>query len=115
MLTHRSTTDLAMTTPETQARWEGNAERARQAGVEAVRRVVDAHMRLYYRKPLADMAIAGVPGCWHGRTAVLQGCLCCGGAFSVQYRYLDPPRDPITGRFASPYRSWRVLRAAELS
>lgn len=92
-----------------------------QADVEAVRRVVDAHMRLYYRKPLAAVATAGVPGCWQDRTSVthpapsLRGCLFCGGAFIAQYRYLDRPRDAMTGRFASPYRSWRVLRAAEMT
>ncbi len=108
-------------TPEVMARWEDNAQRARLSGVEAVRRTVDAHMRLYHRKPLADMAIADVPGCWHDRAAIthpgpsLRGCLFCSGAFIAQYRYLDRPRDAITGRFASPYRSWRVLRAAELT
>ena len=92
-----------------------------QADVEAVRRVVDAHMRLHYRKPLADMDISDVPGYWRDREAIvhkghpLNGCLFCGGPFKASYRYLDQPRNQFTGRFASPYRSWRVLRAAELS
>ena len=109
------TLDAMDITPEVMARWENNAQRARRSGVAAVRRVVDAHMRLYYRIPLADMAITDVPGYWRDREAMLHkgrpmnGCLFCGGPFKASYQYLDRPRDAITGRFASPYRSWRVL------
>lgn len=106
---------------ELMARWDANAERSRQAGIAAVRRRVDAHMRLHYRKPLADMAIGDVPGYWRDKEAMvhpghpLHGCLFCAGPFKASYQYLDQPRDAITGRFASPYRSWRVLRAVELA
>lgn len=92
-----------------------------RAGPAAVRQRVDAHMRLYYRKPLADMVTSDVPGYWHDREAMvhpghpLHGCLFCAGPFKASYQYLDQPRDAITGRFASPYRSWRVLRAVELT
>lgn len=108
-------------TPEVMARWEDDAQAARQAGIAAVRRRVDAHMRLYYRKPLADMETCADPGYWDDREAMpqpghpLHGCLFCAGPFKASYRYLDPVRDAITGRFASPYRSWRVLRAVELA
>lgn len=106
---------------EVMARWDASAERSRQASIAAVRRRVDAHMRLYYRKPLADMVTAADPGGWDDRAAMahpdhsLQSCLFCAGPFKARYRYLDQPRDAITGRFASPYRSWRVLRAVELA
>ena len=100
----------------TERRWAENASRAQEAQRVAVSRRVDAPMRLYYRTPLADMAIADEPGCWRDRAATTprgaarNGCLFCRGPFIAQYRYLDPARDPITGRFVSPYRAWRLLR-----
>jgi len=102
----------------TERRWAENAIRSQEAQLAAVRRRVDAHMRLYYRTPLADMAIADEPGCWRDRAATTpkgnarNGCLFCRGPFIAQYRYLDPARDPITGRFVSPYRAWRLLRGS---
>lgn len=82
---------------------------------------VDAHMRLHYHKSLADMVPSDGQGYWRDNEAMvhpghpLHGCLFCAGPFKATYQYLDPARDAITGRFASPYRSWRVLRVAELA
>lgn len=62
---------------------------------------VDRHMRLHYGKGLDEMEITDVPGYWQDRE---------GKEYRSTYQYLDG-RLP-SGRFASPYRTWRVLKAA---
>jgi hypothetical protein len=65
---------------------------------------------------LDAMDTTDTPGYWqdkeprmhHGHP--LHGCLGCSGPFKATYTYFDTRRE--NGRFASPTRSWRVIRDA---
>ncbi len=77
--------------------------------------MVDRHMRLKYRVPLAEMEIADTPGYWRDREPKthpghpLHGCLGCQGPFRATYTFHDPPRDK-RGRLASTTRTWKALK-----
>ena len=88
-----------------------------EEGVDLQRlvRLVDSHMRMKYRKGLDEMEITETPGYWRDREAKmhpghpLHGCIGCDGAFKATYTYFDRGRE--RGRFASPNRTWRILKA----
>jgi hypothetical protein len=77
--------------------------------------IVRQHMKTYYRVNLDDLEISDVPGYWRDRTPKmhkghpLHNCLGCSGPFRATYTYFDNIRDYITGRFVSPYRTWRKI------
>lgn len=79
--------------------------------IEKVRR----HMRLYYRVDLDDLEISNVPGYWRDKKPKihpghpLHRCVGCAGSFRATYTYYDNQRDYATGKFASPYRTWRKI------
>ena len=81
---------------------------------EAIERVRE-HMKRKYRVDLDDLVISDVPGYWKDKEPKmhkghpLHRCLGCDGPFCATYTYLDHPRDYTTGKFASPYRTWRIL------
>lgn len=58
---------------------------------------VNEHMIIYYRKTLYELEISDVPGYWKDKDGWV-------------YVYHDNRRDCKTGRFLSPYRSWRTLK-----
>jgi hypothetical protein len=87
---------------------------------EAIERVRE-HMKRKYRVDLDDLVISDVPGYWKDKEPKmhkghpLHRCLGCDGPFCATYTYLDHPRDYTTGKFASPYRTWRILHNKEVS
>lgn len=92
------------------------SDHAANVDVNGLREKVDAHMRLHYSTPLADMEMTDTPGYWQDKEAKhhpghpLHGCLGCAGPFKATYTYRDCTRE--SGRFVSPYRTWRTLKAA---
>lgn len=81
---------------------------------EAACRRVSRHMKMKYGVSLDELDISDVPGYWKDREArmhpghPLHGCLGCSGPFKAAYTYFDPPREH--GRFASPTRTWAILK-----
>lgn len=78
-------------------------------------RLVDSHMRMKYRKSLDEMEITNTPGYWRDRESKvhhghpLHGCIGCDGSFKATYTYFDRAREG--GRFVSPTRTWKILKA----
>lgn len=77
---------------------------------------VEQHMQRNYRKSLSEMVISDTPGYWHDTEArmhpghPLQNCMGFEGRpFVLTYSYRDSYHD-ARGRFASPYRSWRLIK-----
>ena len=63
---------------------------------------VNKHMMWAYSKTLCELEITDVPGYWEdkdGRT----------------YTFFDERKDRYTGKFTSPYRSWRILKQWNLN
>ncbi|WP_414041497.1 hypothetical protein ACJU26_05395 [Acidithiobacillus sp. M4-SHS-6] len=83
--------------------------------MDALKKRVDAHMRLHYQVSLDDLEIGDVPGYWQDKEPKihaghpLHGCLFCEGPFVATYTYFDHWKDR-RGRFASPTRTWKALR-----
>lgn len=77
--------------------------------------IVRKYMKLKYRINLDDLEISNVPGYWQDKEPKvhhdhpLHGCIGCKGPFRAAYVYTDSFRDPKTGKFASPYRTWRKI------
>ena len=75
---------------------------------------VERHMLMKYRVKMDEIEITDTPGYWQGKEAKmhpghpLHGCIGCNGPFRATYTYFDPPREK--GKFASPTRTWAVLR-----
>jgi hypothetical protein len=76
---------------------------------------VRQHMKMKYGIDLDDLEISDVPGYWQDKEPKmhpghpLHGCLGCDGPFRATYVYRDNPVDRTTGRFVSPYRTWRKI------
>ena len=64
--------------------------------IEKVRQKVEEYFNLYYKKSLKDLTITDTPGYWKDE--------------KYNYYYEDNNRDYRTGKFTSPYKSWRLLR-----
>ena len=84
--------------------------------IERVRERVREHMKRKYRVDLDDLEISDSPGYWQDKEPKmhkdhpLHSCLGCDGApFIATYTYHDHPRDHATGKFASSYRTWRIM------
>lgn len=77
--------------------------------INEARERVREHFWLYYKVKLEDLEITSVPGYWQDKEAKKH---IGGKPFKATYKYLDPSRDE-KGRFASPYRTWRILFEAE--
>ena len=81
---------------------------------EEIERVRE-HMKRKYRVDLDDLELSDVPGYWKDKEPKmhkghpLHSCLGCDGPLRATYTYHDHPRDHATGKFASPYRTWRIL------
>lgn len=84
---------------------------------------VDAHFRLYYRRPLDEYEITDTPGYWQrkepcggrGNCSSVEAHMSWGweNGFRHTATYYDPQtRDPATGRWLSPHRTWRELHEA---
>ena len=58
---------------------------------------VNKYMMRHYRKTLCELKISDVPGYWKDKDG-------------WTYTYFDDRRDICTGRFTSPYRSWRIIK-----
>ena len=88
------------------------------AGIEEIRRRVDIHMSIAYKVSLADLEITDSPGYWQAKEErvhpghPLHRCLGCEGPFKATYTYFDHYR--VSGKFASPTRSWAALRKADV-
>ena len=86
---------------------------------EAAAERVDAHFRLHYNSELTEYEITDTPGYWRKlqpctgrgtcRSMMSHGALGWEGPARHTAIYFDPPRDPETGRWASPYRTWQEL------
>lgn len=81
---------------------------------------VDVHFRTHYGRGLDEYELTDTPGYWRR----LEPCGGRGKCTSVEYHasmfcekpvrhtgsYYDGGRDPVTGRWLSPYRTWQELR-----
>ena len=91
---------------------------ASSAPVDQARARVQLAMQLHYGKSLDELEISDTPGYWQDKQArvhpghPLHGCLGCDGPFKATYPFTDASRDPLTGRWLSPVRSWQLLHAA---
>ena len=81
---------------------------------------MEAYFQSHYRASLDDVTITETPGYWDRKTlcggrgvcrAPIHDYLFTKGPMRHTLIYFDPGRDPVTGRFASPTRTWRALRA----
>jgi hypothetical protein len=78
---------------------------------------VRRYMKMKYQVDLDDLVISNVPGYWRDkepkehRGHPLHRCIGCEGPFCATYVYHDSQMDVATGRFASPYKTWRILYA----
>lgn len=81
---------------------------------EAMKQVVD-YFELHYRVSLEDLEISDVRGNWRDKEPhqhpnhPIHGFLFCEGPFKATYSYTDNTRDWKTGRFSSPYRTWKLI------
>jgi hypothetical protein len=72
---------------------------------------VNLHFQRSYRRGLDDYEVSDSPGYWRMRDP----CTRCPGSREHRHTatYHDSvTRDPATGRWLSPYRTWRELREA---
>lgn len=76
------------------------------------------YLRLYHRATLDDVEITDVPGYWKRKLpcdgqgschSPIHWCLGNQGQIRHTISYQDEGR--VNGRFASPYRTWRTIKA----
>jgi hypothetical protein len=79
------------------------------------------YVKIMYRTDPAQLRPTESPGYWEykepcgGRLKCnhpLHGCLGCDGPCRHTITFLDPARDD-KGRFASPYRTWKLHRESQ--
>ena len=93
----------------------GRGSAGMKEAIERVRERVREHMKRKYHVDLDDLEISDVPGYWKDKEPLmhkghpLHSCLGCDGPLRATYTYHDHPRDHATGKFVSPYRTWRII------
>lgn len=94
-----------------------NLDHFEREDLAVTRERVDSFFQMKYGVSLLDLDICDTPGYWQDKTAKhhpghpLHSCLFCSGKFRATYTYHDSNRE--NGRWASRYRTWRIIKAAE--
>ncbi len=77
--------------------------------IKEAKEKVREYFWLHYNVRLDDLEITSTPGYWQDKNPTKY---IYGRPIKATYAYFDPRRDK-KGRFASPYRTWRILFEAE--
>ena len=91
--------------------------------VDEYRQMVDDYFKLHYRTPLSALEIAETPGYWRDkepcggkrkcRALVHHYCIGWDNGIKHTYYYAENNARDSNGRFVSPHRAWKALKAGD--